>query len=59
MGKTVVSTQGDEVDLGLWATKVKPLCKSKKAYRKLLQDQVDELSDQQRLLSATQARTRG
>ncbi len=44
---------GEEVDLGLWATKVKPLCKSKKAYRKLLEDQVDELSDQQRLLYAS------
>lgn len=21
--------EGDEVDLGLWATKIKPLCKSK------------------------------
>jgi PPK2 family polyphosphate:nucleotide phosphotransferase len=45
--------EGDQVDLGLWATQVKPLCKSKKAYRKLLQDQVDELSDQQRLLYAS------
>ncbi len=44
---------GDAVDLGLWATKVKPLCKSKKAYRKLLEDQVDQLSDQQRLLYAS------
>ena len=45
--------EGDEVDLGLWATNVKPLSKSKKSYRKLLEDQVDELSDQQRLLYAT------
>ncbi len=45
--------EGDEVDLGLWATKVKPLCKSKKAYRKVLQDQVGQLSDQQRLLYAS------
>ena len=45
--------EGDEVDLGLWTTKTKPLCKSKKAYRKLLQDHVDELSDQQRLLYAS------
>ena len=45
--------EGDEVDLGLWATKVKPLCKSKKAYRKVLQDQVEQLSDQQRLLYAS------
>jgi len=45
--------EADEVDLSLWATKVKPLCKSKKASRKLLQDQVDQLSDQQRLLYAS------
>lgn len=45
--------EGDEVDLGLWATNVKPLSKSKKAYRKLLEDQVNELSDQQRLLYAS------
>ena len=44
---------GDAVDLGLWATKVKDLCKSKKAYRKLLEDQVERLSDQQRLLYAS------
>jgi PPK2 family polyphosphate:nucleotide phosphotransferase len=41
------------VDLGLWKTNVKPICKSKKAYRKLLEDQVDALSDQQRLLYAS------
>jgi len=40
-------------DLGLWATNVKPLYKSKKAYRKLLEDQVDRLSDQQRMLYAS------
>ena len=45
--------EGDEVDLGRWATKTKPLSKSKKAYRKLLQDQVEQLSDQQRLLYAS------
>ena len=45
--------EGDAVDLGLWATHVKPLCKSKKAYRKMLQDQVEQLSDQQRLLYAS------
>ena len=44
--------EGHEVDLGLWATNVKPLYKSKKAYRKLLEDQVDQLSDQQRMLYA-------
>ena len=45
--------EGDEVDLGLWATNVKPLCKSKQAYRKVLQDQVEQLSNQQRLLYAS------
>ena len=45
--------EGDEVDLGLWATKVEPLCKSKKAYRKGLEDQVERLSDQQRMLYAS------
>jgi polyphosphate kinase 2 (PPK2 family) len=45
--------EGDEVDLGLWATHVKSLCKSKKAYHKVLQDQVEQLSDQQRLLYAS------
>ncbi|MBC7706363.1 MAG: polyphosphate kinase 2 family protein [Rhodoferax sp.] len=45
--------EGNEVDLGLWATKIKPLCKSKKKYHKVLQDQVDCLSDQQRLLYAS------
>lgn len=45
--------EGDEVDLGLWTTNVKPLCKSKKKYHKVLQDQVDQLSDQQRLLYAS------
>ena len=45
--------EGDEVDLGLWATHTKPLCKSKKAYKKLLQDHVEALSDQQRLLYAS------
>ena len=45
--------EGDEVDLGLWATKTKPLCKSKKAYKALLQDHVEALSDQQRLLYAS------
>ena len=45
--------EGDQVDLGLWATNIKSLCKSKKAYHKVLQDQVEQLSDQQRLLYAT------
>ncbi|MFT5934533.1 MAG: polyphosphate kinase 2 (PPK2 family), partial [Hydrogenophaga sp.] len=45
--------EATKVDLGLWTTNVKPICKSKKAYRKLLEDQVDALSDQQRLLYAS------
>ena len=42
--------EGDEVDLDKWPTCGEPLCKSKKAYRKLLQEQVDQLSDYQELL---------
>ncbi len=45
--------EGKAVDLDLWATQVKPLCKSKKLYQALLQDQVQRLSDQQRLLYAS------
>ena len=45
--------EGDEVDLAQWATCTKALCKSGKAYRKLLQEHVDELSDQQQLLYAS------
>ncbi len=45
--------EGDAVDLDQWATETKPLYKSKKAYRKLLEDQVGQLSDQQRLLYAS------
>ena len=45
--------ESDEVDLGLWATKTKPLCKSTKACKKLLQDHVEALSDKQRLLYAS------
>ena len=44
---------GDDVDLGKWPTPGKPLCKSNKAYRKLLQEQVDQLSDYQELLHAS------
>lgn len=45
--------EGDEVDLGLWDTNVKPLCDSKKEYRKVLEDQVEQLSEQQRMLYAS------
>lgn len=37
------------VCLDKWPTKVKSICKSKKAYRHLLQHQVEEMSDLQRL----------
>jgi len=45
--------EGDKVELDKWPTKVKPAYKSKKAYRKRLDAQVDELSDLQRLLYAS------
>lgn len=44
---------GKKVSLAKWPTRVKPVYKSKKAYAKLLQDQVQELSDLQRLLYAS------
>jgi len=40
---------GKEVSLKQWPTRVKPVCESKKAYEKLLAQQVDELSKLQRL----------
>ncbi|MBE0621446.1 MAG: polyphosphate kinase 2 family protein [Burkholderiales bacterium] len=40
---------GKKVDLQKWPTRVKPVYKSKKAYAKLLQQQVEELSALQRL----------
>ncbi len=40
---------GAKVDLGAWPTHVKHAYKSKKAYRKLLDEQVDELTSLQRL----------
>ena len=45
--------EGDAVDLGLWATNVQPLYTSKKSYRKALEDQVQQMSDQQRMLYAS------
>ncbi len=44
---------GSEVDLAQWATRSKPMCKSQKAYRKALEDRVEALSAQQRLLYAS------
>jgi PPK2 family polyphosphate:nucleotide phosphotransferase len=43
---------GSTVKLADWPTRVKPLYKSKKAYEKLLADQVRTLSEQQNLLYA-------
>ncbi len=40
---------GKNVSLEKWPTKVKPIFKSKKHYKKLLADQIEELSDMQRL----------
>ena len=40
---------GKAVHLKKWPTKVKPICKSKKKYKKLLKEQVEELSELQRL----------
>ena len=40
---------GAEVNLAEWPTMVKPICKSTKAYQRLLEEHVDELSSLQRL----------
>jgi PPK2 family polyphosphate:nucleotide phosphotransferase len=40
---------GKKVNLGKWPTKVKPVYKSKKKYREVLEKQVEELSEQQQL----------
>jgi PPK2 family polyphosphate:nucleotide phosphotransferase len=44
--------EGEKVDLKKWPTKVSPLFQSKKEYRTLLADHIEELSDQQNLLYA-------
>ncbi len=41
--------QRENVTLGEWPTNVKPFCKSKKQYQKLLEEHVEELSSLQRL----------
>jgi len=41
--------EGEKVNLKKWPTLVKPAYKSKKEYKKLLEEQVDELSELQRL----------
>lgn len=44
---------GSELPLSDWQTKVKPLYKSKKQYQKLLKEHVEELSESQRMLYAS------
>jgi len=45
-------TEGDKVDLKKWPTKVNSVYKSKKQYKKLLDEHVEQLSAQQQLLYA-------
>jgi PPK2 family polyphosphate:nucleotide phosphotransferase len=45
--------QGSSVDLGKWSTKVDPVYASKKQYDQLLSEQVEQLSNQQELLYAS------
>jgi PPK2 family polyphosphate:nucleotide phosphotransferase len=45
--------EGDEVDLQKWPTKVDPVYKSKKHYKKLLEEHVEQLSSLQQLLYAS------
>jgi PPK2 family polyphosphate:nucleotide phosphotransferase len=40
---------GKNVNLKKWPTKIKPVCKSKKQYKKLLEEHVEELSSLQQL----------
>lgn len=40
---------GTSIDIGAWPTTVKPICKSKKQYKKLLKDHVESLTTLQRL----------
>jgi len=44
---------GQKVKLSQWPTRVKPICKSKKRYHKLLREHVDSLSGLQQLLYAS------
>ena len=45
--------ESDEVDLKKWPTKVDPVYRSKDQYKALLEEHVEELSDQQQLLYAS------
>jgi PPK2 family polyphosphate:nucleotide phosphotransferase len=51
--KTFRVHDGQKVDLKKWPTKVSPLFESKKEYKKLLEDHIAELSEQQNLLYAS------
>jgi PPK2 family polyphosphate:nucleotide phosphotransferase len=44
---------GQKVELDKWPTAVKPFYQSKKQYKKLLKEDIEELSEQQRLLYAS------
>jgi PPK2 family polyphosphate:nucleotide phosphotransferase len=44
---------GEKVKLSEWPTRVKPFCKSKKQYQKLLEKHIEDLSSLQRLLYAS------
>ena len=50
--------EGDDVGLGKRPTRGQPLCKSKKAYRKLLQEHVEQLSGYQELLYPSNSHAR-
>jgi len=50
--KTFRVREGEKIDLKKWPTTVSPLFKSKKEYRTLLADHIEELSSQQNLLYA-------
>jgi len=45
--------EGDDVDLKKWPTRIDPVCKSPHDYKTLLEQHVERLSDQQRLLYAS------
>ena len=51
--KDFLVREGYEVDLRKWPTKVDPVYKSKEQYKKLLDEHVAQLSEQQQLLYAS------
>ncbi|HEY5237061.1 MAG TPA: ADP-polyphosphate phosphotransferase [Rhizomicrobium sp.] len=50
--KDFLVSEGDDVNLKKWPTKADPVYKSKHQYKKLLEDHVAQLSEQQQLLYA-------